>query len=405
MKILMTTETYYPSMGGIESHIQTLANSLSERGHEIIVCTVIQKGLLPREDQGKIKIYRLDGLFQNIPFLHRDPAKKTHPPAYDFLFSRGLGRIIEKEHPDILHAHDWTVYSALPLKRRFKLPVLLTIHGYHFVCPNKSLMRGFTICDHSSLGGCVNCMRRKSGLVRAAAAYLGVKVSQKALSGVDVFMPVSLATRDIHLKHLRLKEPRMVAISTPLEAASDEGNHLGIELPTDFILFVGGLYPQKGVDTLVEAYKKLKTEAKLVLIGYRHLDYQYHSSGNVIFIENVPRKTVLAAMSRCRFAVFPSILPEALGLVAIEAMSRKKAVIVTAVGGLKDVILDGRTGILVPANDPLSLSRAMQQLLNDPGLAQTMGERGYQRYLELFTPETIVPRIIQEYDRLLPGRS
>jgi glycosyltransferase involved in cell wall biosynthesis len=109
----------------------------------------------------------------------------------------------------------------------------------------------------------------------------------------------------------------------------------------------------------------------------------------------------MQAFRNCRFAVFPSILPEAFGSVVLEAMSCKKALIVSGTGGFPDIVVDGETGILVPPDDVCSLSKAIRYLLENPDVATKMGQRGYERWKELFTPEVVLPQIESLYKSLL----
>ena len=74
MKILMLSDLYGPLQGGIEAHVEALSNQLSERGHEVFVCTIGRRDLPDYEEKNGVKIYRLDGLFQKIPFLYKLPT-------------------------------------------------------------------------------------------------------------------------------------------------------------------------------------------------------------------------------------------------------------------------------------------------------------------------------------------
>jgi len=165
-------------------------------------------------------------------------------------------------------------------------------------------------------------------------------------------------------------------------------------------LFVGALVPGKGINVLSEAFQKLDTKTKLVLIGGKHPDYQYRSTKDILVIEDAPHDVVMQAMSRCRFAVFPSIWPEPFGTVAIEAMSQKKAVIACDVGGLKSVVVDKQTGILVPPKDADKLTEAISYLQQSPDTASEMGQRGYERWRKNYTSEAVIPRIIDVYQSL-----
>jgi glycosyltransferase involved in cell wall biosynthesis len=82
-------------------------------------------------------------------------------------------------------------------------------------------------------------------------------------------------------------------------------------------------------------------------------------------------------------------------------MSRKKAIIATNIGGLKDMVRDGENGILVPPDAPDKLAEAMSYLLREPEVASRMGERGYAMLTEKYLPDTVIPEIVKVYRSLL----
>lgn len=401
MKILMLSDLYPPLLGGIETHVQSLSKGLSQRGHEISICTIRQQDAAQYEEEEGIKIYRLDGFFQRIPFLYKDPTRKWHPPARDWLITKELARIIKQEKPDIIHAHSWIIHSTLPLKQDFKIPLVVTLHGYDFFCPRRTLMKRNAICDEPSARNCIPCVRQPYGLLRALPAYYGVKINRNRLKSVDKFIAVSAFVKETHIKHLGISDKQIVVIPNFYDPATDRGEKGANELPDDFILFVGWLMPHKGVDVLIKTYQKLNAEIKLLVIGIEQPDYHYPSTGDILVIKNAAHNVVMQAMSKCRFAVFPSISPDTCPTVAFEAMSQKKAVIASYVGGLKDIVVDGETGVLVPPNNSDKLAEAIYRLLQNPEMASEMGKHGYKRFITNYTPEVVIPKIIDVYDSLL----
>jgi glycosyltransferase involved in cell wall biosynthesis len=401
----MLSSLYLPLLGGIVTSVRSLSSELSKRGHDVIICTVRQRDLPAYEEKDQVKIYRLEGLFQKIPFLFKDPARKWHPPAQDWLITRKLAPIIEREKPDVIHAHDWILYSALPLRRNFNIPLVLHLHGTGFLCPmTTSLTSKNTVCDEPPTRKCISCAKDSYGLPRALAAYYGIKTNKDRLKLVDRFIAVSSFVKQFHLKHLGLEDKDIVVIPNFYVADADRAKEEAKGLPEDFILFVGWLKPHKGVDALIEAYQKLHTETKLVLIGLEDPAYHYRSTESVLIIKNVPHNMVMQAMSKCRFAVFPSRFPEPFGIVAIEAMSQKRAVIASDIGGLKDMVVDGETGLLVPSDDSDKLAEAISYLLQRPEIASQMGARGYERFAKNYTADVVVPMIINVYQSLTSGK-
>lgn len=401
MKILMLSEFYPPIAGGMGRYVQSVSRELVKRGHEVKVCTTAQQDLPKYEEEDGVKILRIPGFFQRIPFLFKDPAKRYHPPTYDWSIAKQLRRVIEEQRPSVIHAHGWMLYSILPWEKDFKIPLLVTLVDCEFICPKRSLLSNTNVlCDEPFTKNCIACGRDSYSLVKALAAYYGVKTNKKKLKSVDKFIAISSFTKQINAKHLGLSDNDIVMIPPFYDPDIDRQEEKAVDLPEDFILFVGALAPYKGTEVLAEAHQKLNTQTKLLLMGYSHPDYHYESREGVMVVENAPRSVVMQAMSRCRFAVFPSMWAEGFGIVAIEAMSRKKAVIASDIGGLKDVVVDQQTGILVPPNDLDKLADAISHLLERPELASEMGARGYERFMKHYTPDAVIPRIVDLYESL-----
>jgi glycosyltransferase involved in cell wall biosynthesis len=124
------------------------------------------------------------------------------------------------------------------------------------------------------------------------------------------------------------------------------------------------------------------------------------SDPRILIIEGASHADAMQALARCLFAVVPSIVPDALPTVALEAMSRGKAVVASSIGGLPDVVLSGMTGLLAPPGDAEDLATKMAELLDDPGLSQRLGEAGRRRLREEFSADIVVPRIEAVYRRV-----
>ena len=104
-----------------------------------------------------------------------------------------------------------------------------------------------------------------------------------------------------------------------------------------------------------------------------------------------------AFMQKIDILVVPSIAYESFGMVILEAMKHKKAVICSDFGGMKEVVETGVTGLVVPAGDDLALANAISILLSDGDLRYRMGSAGYERFNELFTSE----KMAFQYEELI----
>jgi len=120
-------------------------------------------------------------------------------------------------------------------------------------------------------------------------------------------------------------------------------------------------------------------------------------------VRNVPHPQVMASWRRASVAVVPSVGNEALGLVAVEAMIAGCPVVASGVGGLREVVQHGVTGLLVPPRDPGALAEAIDTLLDEPELRKRLGEAAAERTSRLGA-RTVVPRIIEVYEDALRSR-
>ena len=169
-------------------------------------------------------------------------------------------------------------------------------------------------------------------------------------------------------------------------------------------MFVGALGRHKGVDVLLEARRRMRNRPPLVLIGTPRADTPRIDDPEVVIVRNVPSAQVMASWMRASVAVVPSVWNEPMGQVAIEAMLVGRAVVASEVGGLRDTVEDGTTGLMVPPGDPGALAVALDSLLDDPETRQRMGETGRLRARQ-FEAAAVVPRVVEIFKDVLLSRS
>jgi len=401
MKILMLSDFYPPIIGGMERYVLLLSRELVKRGHEVTVFTVGHEYSSGFTEESGVRVIRLQGFFQKIPFLFKDINKKYPPPFQDWLITRRIKKLIETEKPDIVHANGWILYSLLPLKKKLRIRLVTTLHGYSLICPNQILMNGSRICNKPLSTKCISCGRESYGLVKSFFAYYAVKLNVKKLKLVDKFIAVSSFVKEIYTKYLSLSDEDIIVIPNFYEAKKEKSElkYIGV-LPEDFILFVGALAPFKGIDVLIDAYRRINTETKLVLIGHTHPNYSYNDSENIQIIKNAQHEILMKIYPRCKFVVIPSICPDACPTVALEAMNCKKAIVASDIGGLRDIVVDGKTGMLFPSNNSNKLANAMKYLINNPKECIRMGERGYKRLVNSFSVENASKKIEKIYQNV-----
>jgi glycosyltransferase involved in cell wall biosynthesis len=170
--------------------------------------------------------------------------------------------------------------------------------------------------------------------------------------------------------------------------------------PDGYLMFAGDFSTDKGVAVLLKAYSALRDSPPLVLIGRPPAGCQLPRDANVVVLESWPHDAVQEAWKRCSLALVPSLWAEPFGLVVLEAMAAGRPVIGSRIGGIRDVVVDGETGLLVPPGDATALRDAMARLLASPELARQMGAAGQRRVAE-FRANVVIPRLEQVYQTVM----
>jgi glycosyltransferase involved in cell wall biosynthesis len=168
---------------------------------------------------------------------------------------------------------------------------------------------------------------------------------------------------------------------------------------------VARLTEQKGLNYLLEAFVKvLETEpkCKLIIVGQGELEKQLKNLSKNLGIENKViftgfRKDIPEIMSSIDIFILPSLW-EGFGLVLLEAMAAKKAIVATDIGAIPEIVLDDKTGILAPPANAEALANGVLRLVRQKNLAKTMGERGRERLETHFGIDKMVKRVEKIYD-------
>ncbi|MFM8321612.1 MAG: glycosyltransferase family 4 protein [Chloroflexota bacterium] len=406
MRILMLAQFYSPVIGGEERHVQDLSIELVRRGHEVTVATLYLPGTAEFEiDQG-VRIHRIKSSTQRAAWLYSQKERSHAPPVPDPEVLRTLRRIIGREKPDIVHAHNWLLYSFLPLKKRSRAPLVVTLHDYSLCCSQKRLMNAGVFCSGPELVKCMACAGGHYGKLRGGIISVTHRLASQAVyDAVDMFLPVSDATA----LYNRLDEHNLPYRVIPNFLPDDiERVNEGVDgylerLPRgEFLLFVGDLSRDKGVDVLVRAYTGLTNAPPLVLIGRLRPDTPTDLPANVLALGSWPHPAVMEAWRRSSIGLAPSTCAETFGIVVIEAMAMGSPVIASRIGGLGDIVMDGENGLLAPPGDVDALRAAIQRLIDQPDVRLAMGEAARRRSAA-FRASQVIPQIEDVYRKLVHG--
>jgi alpha-maltose-1-phosphate synthase len=311
---------------------------------------------------------------------------------------------------DIVHCHTWySHFGGILAKLNYHIPMVLTVHSLEPLRPWK---------------------REQLGYGYDCSTWLEKTATEMA----DAVVAVSEGTRSDILRLFNIDPARIRIICNgidPEEYYPRKDNDLlpknGIDPAKPFILFVGRIARQKGIIHLVNAIKYLNPGFQVVLCAgapdtpeiaeemKRAVAEAQSKRDGVIWIEKMVTKDVVYQLyTHAAVFVCPSIY-EPFGIINLEAMACETAVVAAAVGGIKEVVVDGETGFLVPLEqmqtspfepvDPDKFSRDMAAKINllmaDPELCKKFGEAGRKRAVEKFSWATIAAETKKMYESLL----
>ncbi|GAA4740052.1 glycogen synthase [Modestobacter marinus] len=255
-------------------------------------------------------------------------------------------------------------------------------------------------------------------------------VERTAYASADAVIAVSRGMRaDVLDVYPDLDPAKVVVVGNGVDAqayrpieAPDVVRSVGVDPDRPYALFVGRITRQKGLMHLLAAAEQLPAEAGLVLcagaadtpaeraqVADAVAELQTRRTGVVWIEQMLPREQLVPLITGATVFVVPSVY-EPLGIVNLEAAACGTAVVASAVGGIPEVVDDGRTGLLVPydAEEPAAfaagLAARMAELLADPDRAAAMGAAGRERVLAEFGWPAIAEQTVEVYETVLAAR-
>jgi glycosyltransferase involved in cell wall biosynthesis len=321
---------------------------------------------------------------------------------------RKIRRLILDEKPDILHCHN--VYhqltpSIINAAAQLKTRVVLTLHDYKPVCPVYTQLQNGKPCTECSNGRFEAVLRHRcAGGSLAQSALLWAEARVHSALGsyqrVDKFIAPSRFMRDAVIG--RLGYDKVVYIPNGIDSSR-------IEISDDddgYVLFLGRLAPEKGVETLLRAHAADGGAWRLVIAGtgplldelqsrYPLAEFTGHLSGNQL--TKVLRNASVIAV--------PSEWHENNPLSILEAMGHGKPVIASRIGGIPELVRHGVTGLLSTPGEPAELSAHIELLLADRELRKRFGRQAREVVEREYSLQQHGAALLSLYESLMPVRN
>lgn len=429
MRVLFACQYYPPfAPGGAEWSVYHLAVALVRQSHAVTVVTP-NYGAKSRETAGGVEVQRFAFPFKLAPGQGTIPRRWVATPAYYLYSALQVYRAARKVDADVLHAHHGDMVPAVFLAARLaRWPAFATLRDTSLMCPIGAtcLMEEETVPpDHSFVRLNREC----------AAFYLGHYVRPGRLAQVSARLSFSLRWADVILKQAMLRRmkgvigishdlldvyratPALGTVSTcvvynlppaiTLSAEADlsdirtrygaEGKHV--------IVYVGKYSLGKGTHILVQAADQIaaRRDDVLFLLAGKGTPPTLPERADMRFLGSLPQQEVFTLYRLADLVVFPSVWPEPLGRVPLEAAVFGKPCIASDVGGIPEVIEDGQTGVIFPRGDVHALATAILDLLDDEAWRLELGSRAQRHVREQFTEQRIIAAMLACYEKGLGG--
>ncbi len=381
--------TFYPpySFGGDAMYLYRLCHALGDLGHsvDVVHCRdayhLLHPGPpeIPMPDHPNVRRHELRSRWTwASPLL-------TQQTGYPLLKAPALRRILDGKPYDVIHFHNMSLLGArtLAMQPRHGTAVkLYTTHEHWLVCPMHVLWKyNSRACEKPDCLRCTLRGRRPPQLWR----YTGQL--ERASRHVDQFVSPSRFTARMHAER---GFPRPVAhLPYFIERADgDWRTPAPRPHPRPYFLFVGRLEVIKGLQSVIPVWNRAP-DADLLVAGTGGYEAELRAlaAGNprIHFLGPLPQSRLAALYRHALAVIVPSITYETFGIIIIEAFARKRPVIVRNLGALPEVVEDSGGGFIYNTDE--QLLNGLGRLAASPGLAEDLGERGYQAFLKWWTRE------------------
>ncbi|HET9332395.1 MAG TPA: glycosyltransferase family 4 protein [Gemmatimonadota bacterium] len=369
MRVLFVTDLFWPLIGGIEVWSARVVTALAARGHEVRVVTSRSDVALPDRDELEgVVIERLD-----FRAAVEDRRLDRFGEALD-----GIRRIKREFAPDVIHLGTvgWSSLFHLLTREAWPAPWLVTLTQERL---DSQASAGDTLLGRALASA--DWVSSVSRAVLDQAIELEPGVASR--SSVDYWgMPPPPAPAAAHFD-----PPRLLCVGRLVNAK-------GFDLALEAVATLGDRCPRLTLAVVGEGPERERLERMAGALGIRD---------RVTFEGWIDPTEICARMARASAIVLPS-RREGLPVVAVEAAWAGRPIVAVDVSGMREVVLDGRTGRLVAPDDRDALAAAIGEILADPDGARRMGAAGRRHATERFSLEGMMDAYEGLYDRLANRR-
>ena len=320
---------------------------------------------------------------------------------------RSLRTVLHRERPDVAHFHNTFPLispSAYYACSHENIPVVQTLHNYRLLCPSAILFRAGQVCER-----CLGRPVAWPGVVRscyrgdlfATATVAGMLAAHRTIGSwrkkIDCYIALSHFAKQ---KFVAGGIPAERIVVSPNVVHPDPGPKNG---PGEYALFLGRLTEEKGINTLLHAWRQLKLPVPLLIAGTGPLQDDVAvragcAGSRITVLGQVAREQVPALLKHARFLACPSLLYENFPVSIVEAFACGVPVIASDLGSMAEVVTDHATGLLFKPGASADLAARVEWAWTHPDELQSMGFLARAEYEAKYTAERGLERLLIVYE-------
>ena len=385
MKIFLV-HNFYLQLGGEEQAFAAESSILEENGHRVFRYTI-----------------------HNDRIKELNPIKLACCTLWNKTIACELLEVIRKIRPDVIHFHNTFPLispSAYYAAKAEGVPVVQTLHNYRLLCPNALFFRNGHVCE-DCMGKFVPwpgilhaCYRESRAAATVAVVMLSLhRVLRTYSQIVDVYIALTEFARN---KFIAGGLPAEKIVMKPNFIDTDKFQEYSGRSTSRYALFAGRLSPEKGIETLLEAWKRIGKRLPLKIAGDGpmacELEEQFASRAGIEWMGAIHREEVIAYMKQAELLVFPSVWIEGFPMTMVEAFAAGLPVIASRHGAMAEIVEDGRTGLHFESGNPKDLAAKVKWAWTHPKEMEAMGREARKEYERKYTAEINYKMLIDIYE-------
>jgi glycosyltransferase involved in cell wall biosynthesis len=397
--------------GGAERYMFEWSKILERKDHEVVPFSMEH----PRNEKTDYSNYFVNNVDFTGDTSFYSKFKTGLRTIYSIEARKKLKTLIKDTKPDIAHVNAFCYQltpSILYAMRETGIPIICRTPEYKFICPNQRLFNLYTgkICEDCKGGRYYKALSNRciknsfyASLLGCVDAYLNkwLKTYEKI---VDLIITPS---RFMHEKMIEfgMEADKIVHIPNFIEVENYRPNY-GFK---DYIVYFGGLLPNKGLETLLRAMKLLE-EIELKIIGEGEVGEQLKQKverekiGNVNFMGYKSGDKLISLIRESMFTVLPSEMYENCPFSVLESLALGKPVIGANIGGIPELIEDEVDGLIFEPKNVEDLAEKIKYLSDHKDILPEMGIKGRKKIEERYNSEIYYEKMIKIYEDAMEKR-